>query len=68
MYDSFCAYQLYDNKKIEHGITILNFRFKPDKKRIILVNVQIMGEHPIAVIKFYDKADRDSKDKFGTLT
>jgi hypothetical protein len=43
------------------------FRFKIEM-RIILVEVEYFKDHPIALVKFYDKRDRNSANRFNVLT
>lgn len=44
------------------------YRFDVTKRQIIMVEVHQFVKHPICVIKFYDRDDRNSENRFTKLT
>lgn len=66
MFDTSYKYELCGKKKMDDIVTHL-FRFKIER-RTILVEVEYFIEHPIALIKFYDKVHRNSENRFNLLT
>lgn len=65
MFDSFYEYKQCGKKKMDDLVSHL-FRFKIER-RTILVEVEYFVEHPIALIKFYDKVHLDSENRFNLL-
>lgn len=66
MFNSSYQFKPCGCKKMDDLIIHL-FRFKIEK-RIILVEVEYFKAHPIALVKFYDKRDRSSANRFNVLT
>jgi len=67
MFDTCFQYQYVNRRKVDR-LTIHLYRFQVNKRQTILVEVEEFDEHPIALIKFYDKADQYTIDRFNKLT
>ena len=69
MFDCVYPYRLATKTKGGNGHSVIHlFRFRTRQNRVILFQAECFDNHPIAVVKFYDKAHRESKNRFTLLT
>lgn len=68
MFDSFYPYLLKSKRKGEHDETVHLFSFTTKKQRQIIVEMYEHSVHPVAIIKFFDKAHRLSKKRFSLMS
>ncbi len=66
MFDTFYEYTPCGSKKMNDLVVHL-FRFRIGR-RTILVEVEYFIQHPVALVKFYDKTHRNSANRFNILT
>lgn len=68
MFDTWFEYQYVNRREMNSICAIHLYRIKASRRQTIMVEAHEFTTHPICIVKFYDKDDRNSPNRFTTLT